>query len=74
VVLYALYVHCTRVRLSYVINFYLLTYLLIYLLTYLTGLLGFYPRRLKAPQIAMGTTDHSEGEVYNTAEEQTLQT
>ena len=26
VVLYALYVHCTHVRLSYVINFYLLTY------------------------------------------------
>jgi len=27
VVMYALYVHCTHVRLSYVINFYLLLYL-----------------------------------------------
>ena len=27
VVLYVLYVHCTHVRLSYVINFYLITYL-----------------------------------------------
>ena len=27
-VLYALYVHCTQVRLSYVINFYLLTLML----------------------------------------------